>query len=299
MAIIVYAELSREMQTETDPPPAVPSAGAMPGTAAKGPQSEIVYDTIGLKFMDATYVAWLFGKAELPKGFVMPFAAVGDRTPASETTENRGSGGALVDFLPEGIELLAPVAYGSQQLVVAGTAQAAAELRELIGMIDRKPQQVVVEYRYFSGLPANLDRSELRAVQSGEHSLSVMPWADDWDEARPPAGVEPGSCRVATMNLMPAIVVVPSADSSGQILLVVTPRINGDGTVTVYAEVQEIKNRGLGGDGDASVVTTTRRTQSAVNVRDGESFGLMVSVGGEWETVIVTPRIVREGRTEG
>ena len=155
----------------------------------------------------------------------------------------------------------------------------------------------MLECRYFAGLPANLAPSDLRTVQGGEHGLSVISWPHDWGDPRPPAGVEPGLYRVVTMNLLPGIMVVPSADPSGQVLLVATPRINGDGTVTVCAEVREMQNRVRGGNAEALTATTTRRTQTAVNIRDGEAFGLLVSIGGAWETVIVTPRIVREERT--
>ena len=66
MVVIVYAELHRTRDwVEDDRPLDSGKLGTETGPSPTDPRSRIVYDTIDLKFMDATYVAWLFGKASL------------------------------------------------------------------------------------------------------------------------------------------------------------------------------------------------------------------------------------------
>jgi type II secretory pathway component HofQ len=92
------------------------------------------------------------------------------------------------------------------------------------------------------------------------------------------------------MNLVPAV-----STLSNTLLLAITPRINGDGTITLHVEVRQADREMLTeSDFEAGMAAATSLASAVVNVKDGEAAGFASHCNGSWHTLIVAPRIVRE-----
>ena len=264
---------------------------------------EVVYEVIELKFLDPVYVAWLFGQAELSAdAFFLPPASLGIGEAVFE--DSTASAGTVVTespletFLPEGIEVLAPVAQLSQQLVVGGTPEAVAELREVIAMLDRKPQQVILELTSFRGLPVGADESDFAEGQSEHGGAGRGLFLGVWTDPEPPHDAECRHARVATMNLVPTVNTLMDTLPSG-LLFVASPRINSDGTITLYAHIRRAEwEEGKPPNVETAAMVPRVLAQTAVNVKDGEPVGFVFHFEDFWHTVILTPRIVRETHEE-
>jgi hypothetical protein len=296
MAIIVYAEILLETRRvaskrEREARPTVPGATA----AAAAETRVIVCDVINLRYLDAVYVAWLFGKADLPKGsFWQTYARAASRSPVLHLASE--GNGSFASLLPKDVYQLIPLEWNSQQLVVEGTADAIAELRAIIALMDRKPQQVILEFAYFPGVPVGADPCQVEAMLAGGRAGDVgFP-----PDPQPRPGVEVTRFRVATMNLVPAASTLPPRAGPPQALAVVTPRISGDRTITLVVEVTALRGTGpTGAEGsgrEALVNTTTRVSTTTVNARDGEQFAYPLSFGESLATLVIRPRIVKEQR---
>ncbi|MCJ7752859.1 MAG: hypothetical protein MUQ65_17520, partial [Armatimonadetes bacterium] len=229
--------------------------------------------------------------------------------------------GALSQFLPEEIDAM--IAFPPlNSLMIRGTEESINELIELLKLVDRKPQQIILE---------------LQSVQVSTSLQKQM--GVDWfyvagntriepkDMSVPPSIVvsytPPGiqnfaatltylletgrgrivdAIRVSTMNLLPAVneVVVdypwvtvggiagdPFRGTNIQTIsvetysvattLAITPRINGDGTITMYIPYSKSVISGTifvpTPSGNVEYpITTTNNLYTTVNVRDGETF---------------------------
>ncbi len=250
-----------------------------------------ISDTIDLQHMDAVYIAWLFGKGDL--------SIVDDvRMPGVDANAVAIEGkGALEHLLPEGIAGLAPTGGFSTQLTVLGTPEAIADLRETIKTLDHRPQEVIIEATMYRGLPVTLDESKLGAASSEEGDLLCLPLPAE--DARPPNGTEVDGFRVATYNLMSATNIVttqaPGESESSQ-LLVVTPQINGDGTITLYVQLRRtIRERREEPERTGEVLTSVHTVTTTVNVEDGEPLPLIVRARDAYATLIVTARVAGTG----
>ena len=230
-------------------------------------------------------------------------------------------GGALSMFLPEDIDAM--IAFPPlNTLLIHGTEESINELIELLKMLDRKPQQIIVELQ-------SLQVSNTWQKQLGVDwfyiagNTSITPQAMGTPASiilqfRPPAPtnfqatmtylLETGrgrivdAIRISTMNLLPAVNSVnvsypwvtvgavagdPFRGSNVQTLsvttyniatsLYITPRINGDGTITMYIPFTKSNITGTVqvpsqfGNIQYPIVTTQNLT-TTVNVRDGETF---------------------------
>jgi hypothetical protein len=276
-----------------------PKPGTSPTDAPEPADDALnaVTRVVNLQFLDATYVAWLLGQAELPEdAFFLPPASLGIGEQTFEDAATGGGGmaeGPWKDMLPEGIESLVPVAPGSQQLVVTGTPEEAIdELRELIALIDRKPQQLIMEMFGYRGLPVGAEESDFFEGESKHEGAVRGPFLGFVPDATPSTEAPCRAERVASMNLVPAV----TTAGTNRLLLAITPRINGDGTITLHAEIRKSDRRVVTADGfDEAAASAARSLASAVvNVKDGEAAGFASHCSGSWHTLIVIPRIVRE-----
>jgi beta-lactamase regulating signal transducer with metallopeptidase domain len=234
--------------------------------------SGIVYDTIDLKYADAWYVAWLFGKADLPA--------------AGETAKDRGS---LAMMLPEGIRTLTPVGSSglpSKQLLVAGTAGAVARLREIIDLLDREVQQVLVEVSFFAAPQAEASKLRTHRVATGPLPTSTVfvPRGSRGSEG----GVEFYERRLATANLGLRYVVIPAMRNAPQMILAITPRVNGDRTVTLTLALS-IPDQTLEA---AELPGGSPVWEKVVCAQSSEAFALEVTHGSWAGTLAIRPLLV-------
>jgi general secretion pathway protein D len=239
--------------------------------------------------------------------------------------------GALAEFLPEEIDAM--IAFPPlNSLMIRGTEESINELIELLKLVDRKPQQIIVELQsvqvsttfskqlgvdwfYNAGLfrinPKEMSTAASIVVSytppgTGRNFAAALTYLLETGKGR-----IVDSIRVSTMNLLPAvnevIIDVPWVTVGGiagdpfrgtniqtisvstysvATTLQITPRINGDGTITMYIPFSKSVISGTViipiPDGNVEYpITTTNNLYTTVNVRDGETFVVGGSINRE------------------
>ncbi|MFB3882008.1 MAG: type II secretion system protein GspD [Armatimonadota bacterium] len=234
-----------------------------------------------------------------------------------------GGAGSLAMFLPEDIDAM--IAFAPlNSLLIRGTEESINELIEIIKLLDRKPQQIIVElqevlvsntYQKQRGLDWFYVAGNTRVNPQGMGTpasivVSYTPPGAPNFAATLTYLLETGrgritsAIRVATMNLLPAwnstTVDYPWATVGGiagdpfrgtnistlsvttysiGTTLYITPRINGDGTITMYVPWSKSQITGTvqiptnAGNIEYPIVTTSDLV-TTVTVRDGETFVL-------------------------
>jgi beta-lactamase regulating signal transducer with metallopeptidase domain len=297
LTVLVMAEIRRDDST---PPPPSPPAQPVTATQATG----IVFETIELKYWPAGYLLHLFGAADLPDS-TRPIAGLSplgwQSGAASESASEKkaglagmaakepggmSGGGSLSQFLPDGIKVLATASPVSQQLLVGGTREAIAQLRSLIGQLDRKPQQVILTVMVYEGAPENA--TSFSAV-GGDMSI-VYPREGETHLRF--AGRVVDAMRVATMNMVPAYSVARAigTDQSQQTLITALPQILGDGTMNLVVQLAVVGKS----DAPTFVIPSAFNLLATINVRDGEPFGIVLTRGDSTITLVITPQIVHD-----
>jgi hypothetical protein len=297
LAVLVLIEIQRDDST---PPPL--SSSTRPVAAAQA--SPIVFEAIELKYWPAGYVLYLLGAADSPDN-IRPIAGLsplGWRSDAASesASEKKGgpagmagkqpgrmsAGGSLSQFLPDGIKVLATASPVSQQLLVGGTREAIAQLRSIIGQLDRKPQQVILTVMVYEGAPENA--TSFSAV-GGDMSI-VYPREGETHLRF--AGRVVDAMRVATMNMVPAYSVARAigTDQSQQTLITALPQILGDGTMNLVVQLAVVGKS----DAPTFVIPSAFNLLATINVRDGEPFGIVLTRGDSTITLVITPQIVHD-----
>jgi len=269
-------------------------------------RADVVFETIRMEHVPAGYVAYLFGDARFGPAVTTAFGGGSDPVEGRRGSEDAGRGGfggggeesgagALRELLPEGIRLVTAAHYNSHHLLVGGTPESIAELRELLTYLDRKPQGVRISATAYPGAPAEC--AEVRAHQVAGNAtrdgqdITVYSIADERRMRFPelPTGFRPQSVEVDTLNLMPEVAPVPRLPGRPQVLLRAVPRINGDGTVTLNLWMSV-----LGDPEKARAALTPEQgdVQTTVNVGDGEAFGVLLRHGDEEMTIVIKPTVV-------
>jgi beta-lactamase regulating signal transducer with metallopeptidase domain len=232
-----------------------------------------------LRYLSPQSVVYRLGLSDDPG----PDARASSPGPSVEAI---ATGGDLRPFLPDGIEDV--VAFPAlNSLLIRGTADGVSGLIELLKLIDKKPQQLLISAVTHRGLPENVPLPDV-AVQEGKPKdgawLLPLPAAEK--EFRF-SGPVTDAIRIATMNLLTASNNVGPTEPGlvSQRRLSLTPRINGDQTITLYLSLT--RRRGE----SAKEMTTT----SVVNVRDGVPLAITFSRDGESSTLVLTTSIVKEG----
>jgi len=230
--------------------------------------------------------------------------------------------GALAEFLPDEIDAM--IAFPPlNSLMIRGTEESINELIELLKLVDRKPQQIIVELQsvqvsttlqkqlgvdwYYNAGLFRVRPSEMGVPPSITVSYSPTGASPNFAAAltyllETGRGRIVDAIRVSTMNLLPAVnqvvVNVPWVTVGGiagdpfrgtniqtisvetysvATTLVITPRINGDGTITMYVPYTKSVISGtviipVPGGNVEYPITTTNNLYTTVNVRDGETF---------------------------
>jgi len=230
--------------------------------------------------------------------------------------------GALSEFLPEEIDAM--IAFPPlNSLMIRGTEESINELIELLKLVDRKPQQIIIELQSVqvsTSLSKQLGVDWFYIAGNTQVAPQGMATPASIIVSYTPPGVarnfaatltyllETGrgrivdAIRVSTMNLLPAvnevIVDVPWVTVGGiagdpfrgtniqtisvetysvATTLTITPRINGDGTITMYVPYSKSVISGtvivpVPGGNVEYPITTTNNLYTTVNVRDGETF---------------------------
>ncbi|MFB3882594.1 MAG: type II secretion system protein GspD [Armatimonadota bacterium] len=239
-----------------------------------------------------------------------------------------GSLAMLLPMTPEGQPLIdAMIAFAPlNSLLIHGTEEGINELIDIIKLMDRKPQELIIElqsvevsntYQKERGLdwfyvagntliePSNMTTSSSLTVRyspaGAQNFAATLTYLLETGRGRVVDAI-----RVATMNLLPAwnSVVVnypwvtvggisgdPFRGSNVQTVTVttypittqlyITPRINGDGTITMYIPFTKSTitgtvvisvGTGTGATNAQYPIVTTNNLTTTVNVRDGETF---------------------------
>jgi hypothetical protein len=275
-----------------------PKAGGAETDATSETAGDRVSRMYQLQYMPPIYIAYVLGYSDDPgpMWFRSDLDDVGSATMPGGPGAGSGDGGdlqgkgALAMFVPEGID--AVVAFSPlNALLIRGTEESINELIELIKLVDRKPQQVILDIFGFRGLPVGTHESDFFQGES-EHGGAVRgPFLGFVPDATPSAEAPCRAERVASMNLMPAV----TTAGANTLLLAITPRINGDGTITLRAEVRQADREMMTeNDFKAGAAAARSLASAVVNVKDGEVVGFVSHCEGSWHTLIVKPRIVSE-----
>jgi hypothetical protein len=275
-----------------------------------------------LRFLSSQYVAFLTGYSDDPGPEPYPRnrgAAFGSSAGIGELSGMGGSGmsgmgtgmspgtgtspvgsstgsGHLTLLLPEGIDQI--FAYPMlNALLIQGTEEGVDKFIDLLQLLDKKPQQVVIEYQIFDGIPADVAAKPKHTGSNGALFFDLNDW--DWAKSRV---IDAG--RLATSNLMPTAstwsVSQPGQAPQSQVLVMV-PRINGDGTITLELQILWTDLPGahepLAGAPD-SLTTVTHTFRGTVCVRDGETFGTVLDRNGSKSTIVVRAKVIHEAAPE-
>lgn len=317
-----------------------------------------------LEFLPPQYVAWMFGTAESPGsmpwgdessvggGSIAPDlmnSGSGDRWKGGGLGQlgggggrgggggggggSRGgvggAGGSLAGLLPvnaAGEPLIdTMIAFAPlNSLLLRGTEEGINELIDIIKLMDRKPQQIIVELQevlvsnsynkqrgfqwfYTAGntqvFPVDMTTGssiQVRYAPPGINNFqATLTYLIETGRGRVTSAI-----RISTMNLLPAsntttilypwvsvggiagdpfrgtnIQTITVTDYPIQTSLYITPRINGDGTITMFVPYQKSQITGevaiptQNGNINYPIRTTTN-LNTTINVRDGETFVL-------------------------
>ncbi len=251
---------------------------ATPGSPADA--EDVVYAIINLEHTPAGYVGSLFyPRFKLQAGW----PALGG-----------GPSGALAELLPPGIRFISAARYDSRRLLVAGTPEAVVELREFIGMLDKEPQQVLVQWSAWAARPAAeapIELHDLDGEVGGDYDLKIGYVSDASVDAIARAFPSVGphaAARIALLNLMPEIVPLPQSGRLPPVLLQLSPRINGDGTITMTLALVPMDDPE---EPSFAAMPQDAELLATVNVNSGEGFLIVVTKGESAMTILIEPTI--------
>jgi type II secretory pathway component GspD/PulD (secretin) len=337
-------------------PRPVPSEGAaaasLPSSSEKsGDKSALKVKTIKLQFVNPQSVLYLLGRSSDP-GPEQP-GYVNDQLPSWVATATYnptelagmggrggggggfggggrgggggaggGGGGVLGTFLSQDIDIVAYPLMNA--LLVRGTEEGIDEFIEWLKLIDRKPQQIIVEIQslqisrvaqkaygltWFYNIGA-LSIAPAGFGVTGTINVGYAPVDNPNFQAQlgylltQGGGRVTDAIRIATMNLMPAYnattTVYPYIQTGAVVggtlvsqvaqtvtlqsipitsSIVITPRINGDGTITMAIPFQKQRitgfvslPTGIGGTTNDVPIVSSTALYTTLNVRDGETF---------------------------
>jgi type II secretory pathway component GspD/PulD (secretin) len=237
-----------------------------------------------------------------------------------------GGSGVLGSFLSQDIDIVAYPLMNA--LLVRGTEEGIDEFIEWLKLIDRKPQQIIVEIQSLQvSRTSKKDFGitwfyNIGALTIQPHGFGLDPTSSTISIGYAPpdtpnfqallgyltsegGGRVTDAIRVATMNLMPAYnttttvypYITTGAAIGGSALnqtvvqtvtlqqipitssIVITPRINGDGTITMAIPFQKQRitgfvplPTGVGGTLNNIPIVSSTVLYTTLNVRDGETF---------------------------
>ncbi len=174
-------------------------------------------------------------------------------------------------------------------LLVRGTPEGVDKFEEFLKLIDKKPQQILIEIQSYTALlTAGKPSGTATSPPPGEQELpEVVVLGDAAPIFDVPFAHPTDSIRVATMNLMTACNTVRTGPVEGKVTenqISITPRINGDGTLTL--------NFGWKNSTKTDRAAAATLAYGTVTVHDGETVALVRRK--DHTTIVVTPRIVKE-----
>ena len=314
LAVFVMAELRGEGLAPAPAAGPVGRPGVPPEAAAAAEEPGMIFEAIALKYWPAGYMLYLFGAAGNPDNVIpAPGLLPTPRATNGSSPADHGGGGlggmagkqpvgesaagALRQFLPKGIKLLTAASSLSRSIVVAGTPEAVAQLREFVGMLDRKPDTVRIAAAVYPAAPEEgatiFYASDSQSPgKSPTCQVAYLANGKQWTFKGLPQGFTPAQMELDTQNLVPGVCVVPAGPAARrpQMLLSAVPQVLGDGSVNIVLRLTEL------GDSDdpKAAIASGSSFLTTVNVRDGETFGIVVTHGSSTETVTITPQIVKE-----
>lgn len=246
-----------------------------PGLALTGyaAEQDIAFETISLTHLRAGEIAPLFA----------PHFCYAGELAGSGASQHPSSSSSL---LPDGVKLITAPNQSSRYLLVAGTADAVAELRDIVIRFDVTRRTVQLSVKVYPSLPQETsgwhDLSAKNGVSAAARTLAAG------ERLRFPAlprGFEPEQIVVSAFDSGPEFVPLPPLRSWPQVLLCLMPHVRASDAVTLYFGVGFLRQS----DDPVGVVEQAWDTSAAESLSPGESLALRLSRGTSGITVIVTP----------
>ena len=250
---------------------------AVPASAA---DRDIAFETIPLRHLRAGEIAGLLGPRFQYAGAL--------RSPEGGERDSRHGG-----LVPEGVKLITASHQSSRYLLAAGTAEAVAELRALIGRFDVEQPVVQLRVKIYPSLATK---------ESGWHDI---PPRDDVEVAaralaadeqlRFPALPRPFKPHEITVNAIgnaPEFVALPVFKGWPQVLLCVAPdaEVEKGGAVLVGVGLLD-----EGSGSPAEAVQQAWEMPATQSLLPGESLALRLSRENSGITVVITPNASASG----
>jgi hypothetical protein len=233
---------------------------------------EVAFETVTLRNLTAGEAAPLLGAK---------FRFVG---PSGEWTRQSDSG-AGATLVPRGIDLITAGHQSSSQLLVAGTAQAVAELKMLLAQVDTRPAQMQLTAQIYPVPPDGWANWQAFPAMGGfgvrvnrfragtAPRFSVLP-----------ASVRPTTQAAVLSNLRPEYLALPPYGNLPQVVLCVQPKMNAGGGLGLSFGVGAL----AAGGSPAAAAEAARAMPAIVSVKKGEKLALALERNRAVVTIVLS-----------
>jgi hypothetical protein len=243
---------------------------ALPGSGA---EPDIAFETISLTHLRAGEIAPLLAPhfryaGELPRS--------GEAGPPADSS----------GLLPEGVKLITASHHSSRCLLVAGTARAVADVREIVGRFDVDRRSVQLTVKVYPSLAEKASGWHDLPAQNGvDAAARTLAAGERLRFPALPRGFEPQQILVRALDSGPEFVPLPPLRTWPQVLLCLMPHIRAGSAVTLYFGVGLLQQS----DDPTQVVKQAWDMSAAQSLSAGESLALRLARGNSGITVVITP----------
>lgn len=246
-----------------------------PGLALTGyaAEQDIAFETISLTHLRAGEIAPLFAPH---------FCYAGELAGSGASQLSPASSG----LLPDGVKLITAPNQSSRYLLIAGTADAVARLRDIVIHFDVARRTVQLNVKVYPSLPKETSGwNDLPAKNGVAVAARTLAAGERLRFPALPGGFEPEQIVVGAFDSGPEFVPLPPLRSWPQVLLCLMPHVRAGNAVTLYFGLGLLQQS----DDPLGVVREAWDTSAAESLSAGESLALRLSKGSSGITVIVTP----------
>jgi len=298
------AQVPPDLSPQPAPDRATPAPAASAHPVSFSPPAASVAPLISrthkLQFLSPQFVVYQLGLSDDPGPGYPGARSEAGAAPMPDHPSGGGKGpggsgrvqGSGLSFLPSGVTEVTALP-DTNSLLLRGTPEGVDKCIEFLDLIDRKPQQLLITIMSYPALPTNgreVPGGVPPTAEAESPDRMSIYYLDPGQAAFDFGGAKPtGADRVATMDLVTATSAVKTTRyPDGSVVastLSVTPRINGDGTITLTLHLDRTTQVS-----EASAVTEV--IAMTLNVRNGETFALISRK--HHLTLVITPTIVKE-----
>lgn len=281
LVLLIVTLLALATMASAEPAKPLASATAPPNVTSAA--QSMVYDTINLRYTTAAEIKLMLGERAKPKGLKPPAQADATAQPFNY-------------LLPEGIALLSPSAPFSRQLIVAGTPDAIARLRELVAIFDVETKEVSFLVSLYDTTPTAAPDGGWEAIFNQKEPIMKVKYGDFRDfkfglyvKTTPQFSSAPLLQQTLSIrNNMPTRLVLSAGPDFPQNLLSLIPRINADQSVTLNASLGKLNGK-LKPKAAITRAETKPYVSTNVSLCPGQALAFALSTNSKEYILIIQP----------